>query len=156
MAREVRLWEWLRDGLRGTPGLHMRRVENLVSEGDPDVDGCWQGRYFELELKGANRPAKGGQLVFDVRQSQVVWARRRWLCGGRLWLYARVGQGRDVRRYLVPGSLTGRVAAGVTEEELAELAVLPPDHTALELLRRAIVRDGTEPPVWSATPAPHV
>ena len=52
MAREVRLWEWLRDGLRGTDGLHMRRVENLVSEGDPDVDGCWHGRYFELELKG--------------------------------------------------------------------------------------------------------
>ena len=41
MAREVRLWEWLRDGLRGTDGLHMRRVENLVSEVEYSItDDC--------------------------------------------------------------------------------------------------------------------
>lgn len=138
MAREVRLWEWLRDGLRGTEGLHMRRVENLVSEGDPDVDGCWMGRYFELELKGCDRPAKDGKLDFDVRQSQVVWHRRRWRCGGNIWLYVRVGRGRDVRRYLVPACLTGRVKEGVTEAELATLSVLPPDHSAAELLAQAV------------------
>lgn len=137
MAREVRLWEWLRDQLRGTEGLHMRRVENLVSEGDPDVDGCWNGRYFELELKGCNRPKQGGLLDFDVRQSQVIWHRKRWRCGGNVWLYARVGMGRDVRRYLVPGFKTALVKEGVTEEQLAAMAVLPPDHTALELLRFA-------------------
>lgn len=138
MAREVRLWEWLRDSLRGTEGLHMRRVENLVSEGDPDVDGCWQGRYFELELKGCDRPAKDGPLSFDVRQSQVIWHRRRWKCGGNIWLYIRVGKGREVRRYLVPGNLTGRVQEGVTEAELARMSVLPPGHTAAELLAQAI------------------
>lgn len=138
MAREVRLWEWLRDGLRGTDGLHMRRVENLASDGDPDVDGCWQGRYFELELKGCDRPARDGSLDFDVRQSQVVWHRRRWRCGGNVWLYVRVGKGRDVRRYLVPGSLTGQVKAGVTEAELAALSVLPPGHSAAELLAQAV------------------
>ncbi len=138
MAREVRLWEWLKDNLRGTEGLHMRRVENLVSEGDPDVDGCWLGRYFELELKGCDRPAKDGLLNFDVRQSQVVWHRRRWKCGGNVWLYIRVGKGREVKRYLIPGSLTGRVREGVTEVELAELSALPCDHSAIELLRQAI------------------
>lgn len=138
MAREVRLWEWMREQLRGTPSLHMRRVENLVSEGDPDVDGCWAGQYFELELKGSDRPARGGLLDFDVRQSQVVWHRRRWKCGGNLWLYIRVGKGRDLKRYLVPGSFTKQVKEGVTEETLADMAVLPPDHTALEMLRRAI------------------
>lgn len=143
MAREVRLWEWLRDQLRGTEGLHMRRVENLVSEGDPDVDGCWNGRYFELELKGCNRPKQGGLLDFDVRQSQVIWHRKRWRCGGNVWLYARVGMGRDVRRYLVPGFKTALVKEGVTEEQLAAMAVLPPDHTALELLRFATDSLGT-------------
>lgn len=138
MAREVRLWEWLRDNLRGTSGLHMRRVENLVGDGDPDVDGCWNGHYFELELKGCDRPAKGGLLSFDVRQSQVVWHRRRWRCGGNIWLYIRVGRGRDVRRYLVPGSLTGRVKEGMAEADLAAMSVLPHGHTALELLERAI------------------
>lgn len=138
MAREVRLWEWLRDGLRGVEGLHMRRVENLVSEGDPDVDGCWKGRYFELELKGCDRPTRGGLLDFDVRQSQVVWHRRRWKCGGNVWLYVRVGKGRDVRRYLVPGSKTALVKDGVTEEALAALSVLPPDHGPVGLLTCAV------------------
>lgn len=137
MAREVRLWEWLRDGLRGVEGLHMRRVENLVGDGDPDVDGCWHGRYFELELKGSDRPARGGPLDFDVRQSQVVWHRRRWKCGGNIWLYIRVGKGREVKRYLVPASLTAQVKAGVTEEALAAMAVLPASHTPLQLIERA-------------------
>lgn len=138
MSREVRLWSWLRDGLRGVQGLHMRRVENLTSEGDPDVDGCWLGRYFELELKGCDRPKRDGFLDFDVRQSQVVWHRRRWRCGGNVWLYARVGKGTDVRRYLVPGCLTGQVQEGVTEADLARMSVLPPGHTPMELLERAI------------------
>lgn len=138
MAREVRLWEWLRDGLRGVEGLHMRRVENLVSDGDPDVDGCWKGRYFELELKGCDRPARDGRLDFDVRQSQVVWHRRRWKCGGNVWLYVRVGKGRDVRRYLVPGSKTALVKEGVTEEALASMSVLPSDHRPADLLACAV------------------
>jgi hypothetical protein len=137
VAREVRLWEWLTERLRGTPGLHMRRVENLVSEGDPDVDGCWNGRYFELELKGCDRPKLGGLLDFEVRQSQVIWHRKRWRCGGNVWLYVRVGRGRDVRRYLVPGSRTGEVKEGVTEDQLAAMSVLPPGHDALEMLEFA-------------------
>lgn len=140
MAREVRLWEWLRDGLRPVPDLHMRRVENLVSEGDPDVDGCWAGKYFEIELKGCHRPAKGGRLDFEVRRSQVLWHRKRWKCGGSIWVYVRVGVGRDVRRYLVTGNLTGRLEEGVTEEELEALSLLPPVHSQMDLLRRVIVR----------------
>lgn len=140
MAREARLWEWLRDGLKGTKGLHMRRVENLVSEGDPDVDGCCNGVYFEAELKGCDRPIRGGNLDFDVRQSQVIWHRKRWRAGGNLWLYIRVGKGPTTRRYLVPGHLTARVKAGVTEQDLAELAVIPPDHTQAEALARMLVR----------------
>lgn len=146
MARETRLWDWLRDGLGGKPGLHMRRVENGISEGDPDVDGCWEGRYFELELKGCNRPANPATpLAIEVRQAQVVWARRRWKCGGNVWLYVRVGFGRDVRRYLVPGSLATIVRDGVTEEQLRGMSVLPPDHSATQLLERACRRKGTEP-----------
>lgn len=136
------MWEWLRDGLRPVKGLHMRRVENLVSEGDPDVDGCWNGRYFELELKGCDRPVRGGLLDFEVRQSQVIWHRKRWRVGGNIWLYIRVGKGRETKRYLVSGVYTGQIKEGVTEAQLAELAALPPDHTPLELLQRASIRMG--------------
>ncbi len=135
MAREVRLWEFMRDGLKGTHGLHMRRVENLVSSGDPDVDGCCEGDYFEVELKGCNRPVHPGtELDMEIRPSQVLWHRKRWRCGGNVWLYVRVGYGRDVARYLVPGCHTSAVAAGITEQKLADLAVLPSNHTASQLL----------------------
>ncbi len=141
MAREVRLWEWLREGLRGVEGLHMRRIENLVSEGDPDVDGCHKGKYFEMELKGSDRPkTAGGLLKLEVRQSQVIWHRKRWRCGGNVWLYIRVGRGREVKRYLVPGDKTEYVKDGVTEADLARIAVLPPEHTQQDLLRRVVTR----------------
>lgn len=140
MARENRLWEWLHDGLKGVEGLHLVRVENLVSTGDPDVEGCWQGSYFEVELKGANRPVRGGKLDWEVRRSQVLYHRKRTRCGGNTWLYARVGIDRDVRRYLVPGE---RVAAlgydcwnSMTEQFLSTLAVLPPVHSQLDMLER--------------------
>lgn len=135
MAREVRLWEWLRDGTKRVAGLHMRRVENRAGEGDPDVDGCLGGCYFELELKGCNRPkVSSSKLVFDIRQSQVIWHRRRMRAGGNLWLYIRVGLGREVARYLISAQYTARVQEGMTEAELDSLAVLPTNHNQLELL----------------------
>lgn len=136
MAREVRLWEWLRDGLRGAQGLHMRRVENIVSVGDPDVDGVHRGVYFEIELKGANRAAHAiTPLRFEVRGSQNVWHRRRTRAGGNNWIYVRVGVGSGVARYLVPGHLSERLE-GLSERQLADLAVLPGDHSVDDLMER--------------------
>ncbi len=145
MAREVRLWQWMHEGLRFVPSLHMRRVENLVSEGDPDVDGCYKGSYFELELKGCDRPKRDGKLDFDIRLSQGLWARKRWRCGGNLWLYVRVGSGRQMARYLLPGSWTYELHLrqqkdGVTEQDLLALCVLPITHTQKELLERVLKR----------------
>jgi hypothetical protein len=142
VAREVRLWEWLRDGLKPVVGLHLRRVENLVGEGDPDVEGCWMGSYFEVELKGCDRPKKGGRLDFEVRQSQVIWHRKRWRCGGNLWVYVRVGRDRATKRYLVPSSSMPILKEGVTEVELAALSCLPPEHSQMDLLHRVIQRWG--------------
>lgn len=139
MAREVRLWEWMRDNLKTVPLLHMRRVENMVSTGDPDVDGCWNGDYFELELKGCDRPAKPGSILnFEIRQSQVLFHRKRVRAGGRIWVYIRVGKGLSTARYLIPSNFLQQIQEGVQEEVLASMAVLPPNHTAIEMLRRAI------------------
>jgi hypothetical protein len=141
VAREVRLWEFLRDGLKGAPGLHMRRVENLVGAGAPDVDGCCNGRYFEIELKGIDRPKRADTpLDLGIRKSQVVWHRQRVRCGGNIWLYVRVGEGAALKKYLVPGKFTRLLEASPpTEESLAMLAVLPPRHTAEELLARLLI-----------------
>lgn len=141
MARENRLWEWMRDGLKGTKGLHMVRVENLVNTGDPDVEGCYQGHYFEVELKGCDRPKRGGKLGFEVRTSQTLYHRKRWRCGGNTWIYIRVGANKEVARYLIPGGLVETVDwPNVTESQLLGLCVLPPQHTPLELLTKIKTR----------------
>lgn len=67
MVWEVRFWEWLWDWLKGIVGLYMWWVENLVSLGDLDVDGCWNGLYFEFELKGCDWFKCGGKFGFEVR-----------------------------------------------------------------------------------------
>jgi hypothetical protein len=141
MARENRLWEWMRGALRGTAGLHLVRVENLCSVGDPDVEGCYNGMYFEIELKGCDRPDKDGRLDFEVRQSQLLYHRRRVRCGGNTWLYARVGQGTSIRRYLVPGHLVyGTDWENITEELLTGMCVLAPTHDAFTMLERVCKR----------------
>lgn len=147
MAREYRLWDWLRDGLKPMgKDLHLVRVENSAGEGDPDVQGCWKGLSFELELKGCDRPINPATpLDIEVRQAQVLWHRRRWNAGGKVWLFIRVGNGRDVLRYLVPGSLSGIVKEGVTEEQLAAMSVLSPLCTPLDVIDRAKQRCGDEP-----------
>lgn len=142
MAREVRLWEWLRDGLKPVRGLHMRRVENLVSSGDPDVDGCYRGVYFEIELKGCDRPPRNGPLKYEIRKAQEVWHNLRHKAGGNNWVYVRVGKGKDVRRYLIPGRHAGELE-GADEERLLALAELDPQHDALELLERVTSSLGT-------------
>lgn len=142
MSNESRLWEFFRDGLKGVPGLHMRRVENLVSSGDPDVDGCYGGRYFEIELKGCNRPKRlETPLDFEVRQSQVIWHRLRSKAGGNTWLYIRVGLGKDLCKYLVPGSHAQEFRDSMpTEAALAALSVIPARHTARDVLNAIIAK----------------
>lgn len=78
---ETRLWDVLEKKLRR---LHPVRVENLVGEGQPDVNytAGW------IELKDPSRlPMKGKGL----RPSQKVWIRSRVLAGGVVWLCVRYG-----------------------------------------------------------------
>lgn len=123
----------------GLERLDMRRVENLVGRGTPDVEGCWDGRQFWIELKGADRPGRRASPVrYDLTRPQVLWHRRRWACGGAVWLYLRVGRGVGIKRYLIPGCHSGLVEQCVTEDQLAELTVLPPDHKFTDFLRRVV------------------
>ena len=109
-------------------------MENSSGSGDPDVDGCYQGDVFFVELKGCNRPTNGGALDFEVRISQKLWHRHHWRAGGNCWFYIRVGKDREVCRYLIPGDKGDVLYEGTSERLLSSLAVLPSNHTPLDFL----------------------
>ena len=142
MARETRLWEWLQESWRKVPGLHVRRIENLVSSGDPDVAGCFAGSYFEIELKGLDRPARDTtDLHVGLRTEQTRYLEKRTACGGNAWVYIRVGLGRGLRRYLVPARFVQPLILGLTEAALAGLAELPGQHSTMDVLRHVTARE---------------
>jgi len=141
---ETDLWNWLakaKDEL--DRDLHIRRIENLVGVGDPDVQGCYLGGYFDIELKTAARPARPSTQILNpndeyIRPEQKVWHRLRWLAGGNNFFLLQVGSGADgAMMYLLPGTLW-RTIEGRTEEELHNFSVVDPRRSLpSEIIRRA-------------------
>lgn len=65
------------------------RVENLVGNGTPDVDYCVGSAEGKIELKYATRdPVSPTARVLGrdngLRRSQIIWATRRLVAGGRV------------------------------------------------------------------------
>jgi hypothetical protein len=140
MSYERNLWGWMRDQGRRVPGLILDRVENPCMRGMADLNGIYACADFWVELKGAKRPVRPTtRLRFELSPWQVSWLTRRWAAGGRTWVYLRVGEGAHISRYLIcpgePGHLE-RLQSGVTEAEVAEMSLLPPDHTFLQAIHR--------------------
>lgn len=126
MARETSLWRWLSKA-RGKlqDGLHMNRVENSISSGMPDVEGCLSaagiqgGMQFWIELKSVPRPRHPDtKLPIKLRDSQVEWARRRIEAGGRSWILVQVGSGHTAQRYLLYGTDAPALKNGLTEAQV--------------------------------------
>jgi hypothetical protein len=137
MATETTLWTWLKKA-RDFFGevLHLRRVENAVSTGDPDTDGVLSGAAFTLELKVCARPARGStRLRFhEVTIAQRDWHEARIAAGGASAFLIQVGEGHDARRYVVHGWLVRRLMEGVDENWLianGRLAPKPQDAITL-------------------------
>lgn len=103
MAFESSLWQWFRKGLRGQPNLHMVRVENSVGAGYPDVDGCYEGKAFKIELKRVSKLTRDGRIQVKFRPMQQPWLKKRWSSGGLSWLLIALGEGRNSRRFLIRG-----------------------------------------------------
>lgn len=142
MAREALLWKWMHERGRVLPMLDMRRVENTLTRGTPDVDLNYWGHQAWVELKGCDSPARAtSQLVYELHPLQSMWLRRRWAVGGMSWLYFRVGLGMHVRRYLVAGCRAEELEKPVPEGTLAGMSLLPPGHDFEALLHRVCRRD---------------
>jgi hypothetical protein len=78
MALESSLWQKVRKGgvalkLLGHE-VHLRRLENSVGTGDPDVNGCINGPHtFDIELKSEPRPARASTPIRPkVKPSQSI------------------------------------------------------------------------------------
>jgi len=132
MSKESSLWKWLKKSKQQFAGdLDIHRVENYVSQGMPDVEGYLRhyGQFW-CELKSAPQPARTTTPVrFKVREAQVLWLTRRWLLGGNAWMLLQVGSGHKRCLYLVPGRYSREVCDGLTEDELFDLNIGPPEGT---------------------------
>ena len=141
MPFERNLWDWLRSGLSeyiADRRLHICRVENSVMTGYPDVEGCFRGRSFHIELKGALRPARRDSPVnIDIDRAQVLWLKRRWDAGGSCFVLLRVGQGQEILRYLVLGSHAGSLEGGLKEETIRGMSIVAPDSGQARIIERA-------------------
>lgn len=140
MSYERNLWGWMRDQSKRVADLVLDRVENSCMRGMADVSGIYAASDFWVELKGAKRPVRPTtRLRFELSPWQVAWLQRRWAAGGRTWVYLRVGEGARISRYVVcpgePGHLE-RLQAGVTEEEVAGMSLLPAAHSFMDAVRR--------------------
>lgn len=102
-VRESSLWRWLSQSKLELGGdLHLTRVENLTHMGVPDVEGCYKGAVFQIELKTAFRPSFDTTPIRAVVQpSQVLWAKARLRAGGVFHVLLQAGAN---DRFLLPGS----------------------------------------------------
>jgi hypothetical protein len=93
MASESAFWDTLRD-LIGKEG-HVKRCENYVGPGTPDVNYCIRGVERWIELKEVDGWPKRLDTKFDIEHftsDQRIWHRRRWAAGGISYVFVQIGR----------------------------------------------------------------
>ena len=115
MALEKALWQRVKKGGIALKLLGHRvvltRIENMVDEGTPDVEGCvfpqtaMGGAQIWIELKSCDRPARASTPIRPkVRPSQSDWHRERTAAGSRHhFVLIQVGEASQAKLYLIPG-----------------------------------------------------
>lgn len=141
MARESALWQRCRTGVKALMfqghKCDVQRVENAATSGHPDVEGCIDGAQLWIELKSCDRPVRPDTPIRPKkRASQEIWHATRTRAGCRFhWILIQVGEDRDGRLYLIPGSHYAGIT--VPEYQLAELSAVLPTASAADALLRA-------------------
>ena len=135
MSHEALLWDWMHEHGKTMPGLHWQRIENGLARGTPDVEGCYQGRSFWIELKAENRPKRETTPIrLPMRIEQVRWLAKRHAVLGSCWVYVRVGLRTEAARYLIRGNWAHQLLEPVMERDLVLWSELGGDHTFQQLL----------------------
>lgn len=105
---EAALWAATRKHLRRAD---LMRVENSVCPGTPDVNGCYRGVEFWIELKKVPRPRRTTTPVRipHFTPQQRAWIKRR---GRRAFVLLQVG-----RAYFLHGPEDVDALGGLTYDE---------------------------------------
>jgi hypothetical protein len=142
MALESSLWKRIKAGAAALHGLgtriDLKRLENAVAAGHPDVEGCIDGQQIWIELKSELRPARlATPIRFKVRPAQSIWHKQRGRAGSRHhWVLCQVGEAAPARLYLIPGWQYDKIVA--PESDLEVLSACPPTATPADVLMRAV------------------
>jgi hypothetical protein len=143
MKPETKLWHAINDKMR-LPGDRLDRIENSVSSGAGDVNGCLAGEDVWIELKAPSEPVRAGTPLMTsnnnhpLLQTQMNWFRRQHNAGGIAFILVRT----DRRMMLVDGTKHGDVfnkwtVAQMVTHSIANFAV-PTKQEEWRLLRNVI------------------
>jgi len=101
------VWTQLRDN--APPFARLNRVENNVGFGIPDVNGCFLGNEFWIEIKIGTIRRDPEQPIFDKKYGmtveQINWHIEQNQAGGRSFILLRIGE----NLFLVEGHKASRV-----------------------------------------------
>lgn len=92
-------------------GLNRRlgRVENVVGDGWPDLNGCFDGVEFWIETKEPTEPKRPTTPLFGsnhkLSQAQKNWIKSQLLVGGLAYVYIDTGK----HRMLISGSIADEI-----------------------------------------------
>lgn len=101
------------------PGDRVDRIENVISSGMPDLNGCLVGgNEFWIETKAPTEPKRATTPLFGsnhkLSQDQLNWFMRQVKAGGRCFVYIET----DTRRLLVHGSHADKINTATMDELL--------------------------------------
>jgi len=127
MTPEARLWNTLKRTVDALPyPTHIVRVENLLSEGHPDVQFCVDGRAGVIELKTLPAWPKRVSTIVKIRHftsKQRDFLSKYSLAGGRSHLLLQVGDGdKEPYEYLLFSGAMCLLVGKLTREEVKEAA----------------------------------
>lgn len=144
MRREANLWAMLRSKLQHAAD-RLDRIENLTTDGMPDVQGCFDGMEVWMELKVSQLPAKSTTPVLSragnhkLLDTQIVWFARQRRAGGIAFIVVLVAR----ELYLINGVLYADVINSWTLQDFRDNAVAwykcPMTQEQWELMRNVII-----------------
>lgn len=142
MAIDGGLWAWLGPKCKTMEGLHIERIENSIGAGRPDVNGCFKGSGFDIELKRGWDEKTSDKIKVKFQKAQPGWLKKRWKVGGNAWVLIKVGMGAKMRLYLIRGCDIGATTLvgddlvwNTNERHLSDISVIRPDASADEVIK---------------------